>query len=193
MRSGIRKEIGDSWARGAQFSFFRLVTRRFPGSETACEVVEPREIEVAHFVARPRAATAGGAVHQVSLVLVELGNLLLKIRRVHVDVDGARNMARLKLFSGAHVQHDVLFVRAEFFEFRHAEVFEQLFLLCDGFLLVFQVRSARPVGEAKTHERSQDRDDSKAWLHRYDFSLFDICNESECYSDTPNRRAWRQF
>ena len=133
---------------GAQASFLRLVSSGFPGIESTFKIVELRESEVTHLVAGLCAAHARAAVHQVSLVLLEPGDFLRKIRRVYVDVDGSRNMACLKLLLRSHIEHDVLLVRPEFFKLGDIDAFESLglFLLRGGLLFVPGVRGARGHG-----------------------------------------------
>ena len=85
------------------------------------------------------------AMHEVSLALLEFCDFLRKIRRVHVDVDCSRNVACFKLLLGAHVEHDVLLVRPEFFKLGDIDVLEplSLFLFRGGLRLVLGVRCAR--------------------------------------------------
>src|SRR5438045_8631810 len=126
-------------------SFLRLVSRGFPGLETTFEIVELRESEVAHLVAGLCAAYPSAAMHEVSLALLEFCDFLRKIRRVHVDVDCSRNVACFKLLLGAHVEHDVLLVRPEFFKLGDIYVFAalSLFLFRTVLVLVLGTRSAR--------------------------------------------------
>src|SRR5437016_7920014 len=135
-------------------SFLRLVSRGFPGLETTFEIVELRKSELTHLVAGPCTAHPGAAVHEVSLVLLELCNSLRKIRRVHVDVDCSRNVACFKLLLGAHVEHDVLLVRPEFFKLGNIDVLEplSLFLFRGGLLFVLGIRGARDASDAETQE-----------------------------------------
>src|SRR6266550_9483696 len=102
--------------KGVRVSFLRVVSSLFPGPETAFEIVEFRKIELAHLVASSGAADARGAVNQVGLVLVEFGDLILKIPGVHVDIDRAGYMTGLELLCRAHVEHDVFFIGAKLFK-----------------------------------------------------------------------------
>jgi hypothetical protein len=56
-------------------------------------------------------------MYEVGLALVQRRHLLVEIRCVDVDIDGARQMAGGKLAGRPHVQHAVLLVFAQLIEF----------------------------------------------------------------------------
>ena len=62
------------------------------------------------------AADSPGTMHQIRLALVELRHLRLKIGRVDVDIDRARNVTVVEFLFGAHIQHQILLVGPQLLE-----------------------------------------------------------------------------
>lgn len=88
------------------FAFHRLAV---PAVDALFEVVN-REAHAGEFAGGDTAAHAAAAIHGHRFLLVELCRLGVKIRRLDVDVQGARDVAGLILLGRTHIhQLRVLF------------------------------------------------------------------------------------
>ena len=78
--------------------------RLSPRLDSALQVINGFELKVPHFIARFCAAPTHRAMDKIRFILVQRRKLLLKIRRIKIEVGGAGEVARCKLFRRAHIK-----------------------------------------------------------------------------------------
>lgn len=106
------------------FAFFAhgLIPRLLPSAHPSIQIVDLVEMDLPELLTSARAANSRGAMDEVSHFRIERGRFLGEVRRVHVQIDRAWDMASGILLRRAHIQDDVRLGGAHFLKRGHIDI-----------------------------------------------------------------------